>query len=736
MFLGKMKIGMRLGVGFGIVVALLVVLAGIGLYNFSNINDQLDRVVNVNNTKIALANECRGAIDAISFLISEIAITRDQGARVEAKKKIDEARGTYKKAMDELDKLETYEEGKDLIKKFKAALVEGAGNNNKTLELGMAGKTAEATATFEKYTIPTRNKVTAISNDMVKFQENLNRKRFDEAKKGMAMSRTIFMIIGIMAAIIGVALALFLTRSITKPLQKTVEMIQEMGKGHLTMRLGMNQKDEIGIMAAAMDKFAHDLQKEVVGTIQKIADGDVSMDIAARDEKDEIGPALNKIVGSLRALIADVNVLVDGAIQGKLATRADSSKHQGDYQVIVEGINKTLDAVIGPLNVAAEYVDRIAKGDIPAKISDTYNGDFNKIKNNLNDLIDALNEINKLAQEIANGNLMVTAKERSSQDELMRNLGNMIVKLTDVVSDVTSAADNVATGSQQMSGTGQQLSQGATEQAASAEEISSSMEQMVSNIKQNADNAQQTEKISLKAAQDAREGGKAVSETVGAMKEIASKISIIEEIARQTNLLALNAAIEAARAGEHGKGFAVVATEVRKLAERSQLAAGEINKLSASSVEVAEKAGDMLTRIVPDIQKTAELVSEINAASNEQNTGAEQISKAIQQLDKVIQQNASATEEMASTSEELSSQAEQLQDAIGFFTIGSGSTREKTSKTSSMSQQGIKARAINQDVILAKVTAHKSGNGHKRTAGIALDLGNGKDSMDDEFERM
>ncbi len=174
---------------------------------------------------------------------------------------------------------------------------------------------------------------------------------------------------------------------------------------------------------------------------------------------------------------------------------------------------------------------------------------------------------------------------------------------------------------------------------------------MVSNIKQNADNAQQTEKIALKAAHDAKEGGSAVTETVSAMKEIANKISIIEEIARQTNLLALNAAIEAARAGEHGKGFAVVASEVRKLAERSQVAAGEINRLSATSVQIAEKAGEMLTRIVPDIQKTAELVSEINAASAEQNTGAEQINKAIQQLDQVIQQNASVAEEMASTTE-------------------------------------------------------------------------------------
>lgn len=333
------------------------------------------------------------------------------------------------------------------------------------------------------------------------------------------------------------------------------------------------------------------------------------------------------------------------------------------------------------------------------------------------------------AQAVAAGDLTqkIDLDQKDEIGQLAAALNEMVAKLGSIVGEVTSAADNVASGSQELSSTAQQMSQGATEQAAAAEEVSSSMEEMAASIRQNTDNAMQTEKISIKSSIDAKEGGRAVVETVAAMKEIATKISIIEEIARQTNLLALNAAIEAARAGEHGKGFAVVASEVRKLAERSQTAAGEISSLSTRSVAIAEQAGDMLTKMVPDIQRTAELVQEITASSKEQDTGAEQINKAIQQLDQVIQQNASASEEMASTSEELSSQAEQLQSSISFFNIGNQGGGHRTTKVAT--RKPAHRTQIAHTRLSAASARHVSG-------GVNLQLGNaGPDHLDDEFEK-
>jgi methyl-accepting chemotaxis protein len=338
-----------------------------------------------------------------------------------------------------------------------------------------------------------------------------------------------------------------------------------------------------------------------------------------------------------------------------------------------------------------------------------------------------------VVKQVAAGDL--TAKEisvRSSDElgELGRMINVMIRELKELIGKIRESAEGTTSHAAQIASGSEVLSRGASEQASSVEEVSSSMEEMVANIRQNAHTAQQTEKIAHQAAESTKEGGKAVGETVTAMKEIAGKIAFIEEIARQTNLLALNAAIEAARAGEHGKGFAVVASEVRKLAERSQAVAVEINMLSLTSVEVAEQAGQLLNRIVPDIQKTAEMVMEISGASAEQNAGAEQINKAIQQLDKVVQQNAGASEEMAATAAGLSSQAEQL-----LLTVSSFKMADKEDHMTIANRRTVK----DQRAVSAERVKGASGNGFKKNrgrTGVAPDMLPLYHKQVDEFERI
>jgi methyl-accepting chemotaxis protein len=349
--------------------------------------------------------------------------------------------------------------------------------------------------------------------------------------------------------------------------------------------------------------------------------------------------------------------------------------------------------------------------------------------------IQPIERLKTVVQKVSDGDLsqMIDIGKKDEIGVLFDAMKVMVEKLKTVIEDVQTAAANVASGSRQISSGSEQMSQGTTEQAASAEETSSAVEEMNATIRQNADNAFQTEKIARKSADDAGASGKAVAEAVHAMKEIASRISIIEEIARQTNLLALNAAIEAARAGEHGRGFAVVAAEVRKLAERSQVAAAEIGRLSGSSVEIAENAGVMLNKLVPDIQKTAELVQEISASSKEQAGGAAQINSSIQQLNKVIQQNAGASEEMASTAQELAAQSDQLLESIAFFKIGSGDAPSRRMISQGPVEglhRGTGGRPV-RSVIPARI--------ERKPSGIQIDLhedqSGRRDKKDSEFEK-
>jgi methyl-accepting chemotaxis protein len=369
--------------------------------------------------------------------------------------------------------------------------------------------------------------------------------------------------------------------------------------------------------------------------------------------------------------------------------------------------------------------DAVAIGDLNQDIEIKTNDEIRDVVDSVKVMTSNLRNTAQIADQIANGNLTVTPTPLSDKDILGQSLQLMVERLRGVVGDAIAAGENVSSGSQQLSSASEQVSQGATEQASSAEEASASMEEMAANIKQNADNAAQTEKIARQSSKDAEASGEAVGRAVGAMRTIAEKISIVQEIARQTDLLALNAAVEAARAGEHGKGFAVVASEVRKLAERSQAAAAEISALSGETVLVATQAGDMLNRLVPDIRKTAELISEISAACREQDIGASQINEAIQQLDKVTQQNAGASEEMSATSEELAAQAEELQASISFFRVDRASETRATPTKKAVPHRSATQASVKKPAPRQSVSAQQA-----RVQGFALDLSMG--GPDDE----
>jgi methyl-accepting chemotaxis protein len=361
--------------------------------------------------------------------------------------------------------------------------------------------------------------------------------------------------------------------------------------------------------------------------------------------------------------VADV---VSAAAQGDFSKRLTEEGKTGFFASLSGGMNQVMQTSEQGLSDIADLLTSFADGDLTQRITRDYSGLFGKVKDSAN----------------------TTAEN-----------------LTRVMTEVRSASDALTGAANQVSATAQSLSQAASEQAASVEETSSQIDVMSASISQNSDNAKVTDGMATKSSKEATEGGAAVSETVNAMKQIASKIGIVDDIAYQTNLLALNAAIEAARAGEHGKGFAVVAAEVRKLAERSQLAAKEIGDLATNSVSTAERAGKLLDEIVPSIQKTSELVQEIAAASTEQSESVVQIGGAMGQLSKATQQNASASEQLAATSEELSGQAQQLQQSVGFFKTGTQTAPAlKPSKAPSVDRRALAPR------LTASISAREAGN--------------------------
>ncbi|MCK6394889.1 methyl-accepting chemotaxis protein [Zoogloea sp.] len=772
----NLKIGVRLGMGFAFLLLLLVVISTLSISRINTLNGQIGQLAEERLPKIVQTEEIRMNVQLVGRAVRNMIMTTDKALEKKQLEDIAKYRSRNGEILQQLAPLTRTEKGKALL----TAATEARGRFNTVIErlLPLADTSSPqynqdkaVQLLFGEYA-----EVAGAYNGALeafsKFQIDSGKRTGEEAVALAASAQTTLIVLAVTSILLAVLMAFLLTRSITQPVGQVVDAAKKMAVGDFNFTLKSDAKDEVGQVVQAVEAVQHavqsmsadasvlvaaavegrlatradaskhqgDFRKIVEGVnntldavinplnvaanyVDRISKGDIPAKISDSYNGDfnTIKNNLNTCIDAVDKLVADAGVLSRAAVEGRLATRADATQHQGDFRKIVEGVNQTLDSVIGPLNVAANYVDRISKGDIPAKISDSYNGDFNTIKNNLNTCIDAvgklvadanllsaaaiagrletradasqhqgdfrkivdgvngtldaivgpINEVRRIMSAIEQGDLTQNIANDYQGDfkALKEAVNNTVAKLSDTITQVRTAADALTNASGQVSATAQSLSQSSSEQAASVEESSASVEQMSASINQNAENAKVTDSMASKAAVEATEGGDAVKNTVDAMKKIAQKIGIIDDIAYQTNLLALNAAIEAARAGEHGKGFAVVAAEVRKLAERSQVAAQEIGGLAGDSVGLAERAGHLLDEIVPSIRKTSDLVQEIASASQEQSSGVAQINNAMNQLNQATQQNASASEELAATAEELGGQAEQLQQLMLFFTI-------------------------------------------------------------------
>ena len=373
--------------------------------------------------------------------------------------------------------------------------------------------------------------------------------------------------------------------------------------------------------------------KQLARTAAHVAEGQINREYKHLRRHDEIG-VLSNAFGEMQATIAsvlqDLSAVSHAVQEGILTTRGQAETMTGGWRELVVGINQVLDAFMAPMTQINVTLERIAQGDLTGALETEYHGDF---------------------------------------QTMMRQVQMMTTQLTDVVLNVKIAAQEVAQRSRELSDLAMQMSQGAAQQASATEEVSSSMEEMAANLRQTADSSKLAEQIARKSAEDAHEGKESVTEIIRAMAIIADRISVVQEIASQTNMLSLNATIEAAKAQDYGKGFTVVASSVRDLASQTRHSATEIRALVASCVTLSAQAGDVLERLVPNSQKTAELVQEISAASQEQSHGIDQVNRAVQQLDIVTQQNAGTSEELASTSETLTAQADALQKLMAFFTV-------------------------------------------------------------------
>jgi methyl-accepting chemotaxis protein len=682
-FIDDMKIGKKLLGGFAIVLLILIAVALLGYTSVQSDKVRQDDLYLTNLQPISYV----GTMSSDLYLIrgnvykaillpdeKEASLTGAESAIADIDKQI-----VLLKAVD-LDEKEKADVA-SLETSWATYKTEAA----KTIALVRSGDSKAATATLVTGT-PLANARTAVDKGFTSLTTGFiagaaaTDKTSDEAN----VSATMILIIATIAAVIvGIALALYLSKSITGPVNQVAENLNELSKGHLGNRLKMNRKDEIGEMAGTMDQFSDALQNEVIGTMKKIADGDLSMEVKVVDPKDEIGPALRTTIDSLRALVAEANMLSKAAVEGKLATRGNADKFKGGYHDIVSGVNQTLDSVIGPVNEAMRVSNEYAKGNFAARVDEKLNvqGDFVKFKEALNNTgIEVSKAISSINQQV--GDLAASAEEANASVEEVSAGSAQVAKNA---SGVSVNAEKATQGVEQVQKAMEDLSRTIQDVATKSELVAKIVQDTTNFSKEGMELAQKTEKGMQGITKSSNDVNQIIGEIKDQMDKISEIVNLITDLANQTNLLALNAAIEAARAGDAGRGFAVVATEVKSLAVESRASAeriaGMIDNLQKQTLDAVEavtasnngvKEGSAalqetlssFTKIVNSIDKISQNVSEVAAAAEEQAASVEEVTASVNEVGGLMQETTKEATDAAAASEESSAAIDQITKVV------------------------------------------------------------------------
>lgn len=542
--------------------------------------------------------------------------------------------------------------------------------------------------------VSTGEQLTVLSNQVMDASLAVTMKGATNNKVAVNFANISLIIGFLVALVLGTVINLKLISKITAGIRKVTTAADLIAIGDTSFELVSKEEDEIGQLTESFNRMKNNIIKQAE-IVKSISEGNMAVEVVVLSEKDTLNMGLQKATEAINRMVEDTNKLIQAAVDGHLDVRADENTHQGEFKEIIKGINRTLDAVIEPIQESAIVLEAFSKGNLDVLVNGQYKGDHAAIKNAINTTIRAISgyikETADILNKMADGNLdiQMTSDFKGDFVSMKNAINNILDSLNEVLGEINMASEQVATGSQQVAQSSQALSHGSTIQASSIQEITASMTEISEQTKENAINASKANDFSNSAKDAAGKGNEQMVEMVSAMRDINESstniskiISVIDDIAFQTNILALNAAVEAARAGQHGKGFAVVAEEVRNLAARSANAAKETTAMIENSVKkvdkgmnIAEDTAKALVDIVAGVSKAADLVADIAYASNEQATAISQINEGIFQVSQVTQNNTATAEESAAASEEMTSQAQMLKEMVSRFRLRRGSGR-------------------------------------------------------------